>query len=121
MAPTPFSNAPPPEAVRGAALQGIRDRAGGPAQAPQQAQQGPVPGGGGSVPAMFADLTQAIMQEVGQTGFTPALMSAFEQFIQFFQEVVAQASGGAQPGAAPQGPPVAQGQVAPPAAGVPLG
>lgn len=101
---TPFSQTPPPDPVRGAALQGIRDRSApaGPAPAPGG---GAVPAPGGGVPDMFARLAQAIMQ----TGLTDEVLSAFEQFIQFFQGVVQQAGGAQQapaqaPGPGPAGP-----------------
>jgi hypothetical protein len=115
LANSPFgSTAPPIDATRGAALQGIRDRSGAPAPA---APAGGVAPGGGGVPEMFAGLTQAIMQ----TGLTDEVLAAFEQFIQFFQQVVAQAQGGAQPGQpAPQAPAQAGPPVGPPA-GPPVG
>ncbi len=119
MANTPFgSNAPPVDPTRGAALQGIRDRSGAPAPA-GPAPVGAAPGGGG-VPEMFANLTQAIMQQ----GLTDEVLAAFEQFIQFFQSVVQQAAGQGQaapqgPGQAPAGPPAPTGQ--PPVGPPPIG
>ncbi len=119
MANTPFgSNAPPVDPTRGAALQGLRDRSGAPAPA-QPAPAGAVPGGGG-VPDMFAQLTQAIMQQ----GLTDEVLAAFEQFIQFFQSVVQQAAGQGQaappgPAQAPAGPPAPAGQ--PPVGPPPIG
>lgn len=114
MATTPFSRQPtaPIDPNRGAALQGIRDRSGGGAAPPAQdpAQGPPIGGPGASVSDKFAELAQLVMQ----TGLTPEVLSAFEGFIQFFQQVAAQAQGGA-PGAPP-------GQAPPPGpAGPPVG
>ncbi len=122
---SPFSVAPsaPVDPERAAALQGIRQRSGGaapPAQA--QAPAGPPPGS--TVPTMFADLAQAIIQDVNARGFSPEIIQAFQQFIQFFQQIVEQAGGGqaAPPGQgapAPAGPPPQGGL--PPGPGLPPG
>lgn len=100
---TPFSQSP--DVTRGAALQGIRDRGAPPEAAPapggsMPAGPGMVPGGG--VPEKFAEITQMIMQ----TGLTDEVLASFEDFIQFFQQVVQQSAGGAQqaPTQAPPGP-----------------
>ena len=59
--------------------------------------------GGGGVPELFAQLTQAIMQ----AGLTPEVMSAFEEFMMFMQQVAQQAAGGqAQAPAQAPGPPM---------------
>jgi len=92
---TPFSqNLAPQDPNRAAALAGIRSRSGGAEAAPPQ--QGPGMAPGTTVSDKFAELARLIMQ----TGLTPEVVSAFEGFIQFFQQVVAQAQGGA-PGAPP--------------------
>jgi len=113
---SPFGNnapaAPEMDPRRAAALQGIQRINGGAGGAPQPEVAGP-PMQGGQASQLFAQLAQAIMQE----GITPETISAFQDFIQFFQQVIGQVQGGLeqQPPAGQAAPPPPGGVAGPPA------
>jgi hypothetical protein len=117
---TPFSV--PVSRQREAALQGLGQRANAGAQ-PQPAQPGGAPAPPALTPAaMLGDLTQVIVQDINTRGpqvAIPEFVEAFQQFIEFFQQLLAQAGGGAQAAPPGQVPPQA-GPVGPPAPAAPL-